>query len=119
MPEFERTFVEYHGFGRDPILRKMAKVCLAEIDRLQEENDQIEVSRARIARHCEYLTFENERLQEKAAHLREALDEIANPVAAMRRRLKEGEELNGQYAVMLSESSEHLKSIARKALEPL
>lgn len=49
--------------------------------------------------------------------LREALEEIAEPVPFMRKRAEaEGSKLNGQMAVALSDDSQFLKSIARAAL---
>lgn len=45
-----------------------------------------------------------------------ALEEIADPVKFMRKNLQEGEALDGQYAYMLSNDANHLKQIARKAL---
>jgi hypothetical protein len=46
-----------------------------------------------------------------------ALEEIANPIAAMQRRAaQEGHALNGPAAIALSDDPAHLKSIARAAL---
>lgn len=60
---------------------------------------------------------ENARLSAQVARLVEALQEIAHPIAYMRKRADAaGAGLNGQYAVMLSESANHLKSLAAKAL---
>lgn len=47
----------------------------------------------------------------------EALEEIVNPIKYMKQRLKEGEQINGIYAVELSKDHNHLKSIAQQALK--
>lgn len=46
-----------------------------------------------------------------------ALERITEPIKHMLSDLKEGEQLNGQYTIQLSNDPEYLKSIARKALE--
>lgn len=49
--------------------------------------------------------------------LREALEEIANPILAMQLRAKaEGYKLDGMIASMLAKDPEYLKGIARAAL---
>lgn len=48
-----------------------------------------------------------------------ALEEIVNPIKFMRERLKEGEKLEGTYAVILSQDHNYLKSIAQKALDTI
>lgn len=48
--------------------------------------------------------------------LREALEEIINPIKFIRLRLKDGEVLNGTYAVLLSKDAHYLQSIAIKTL---
>lgn len=63
------------------------------------------------------LTAANTKLAEEIERLRKALEEIANPIEFMRKRLKEGEQLNGQYAVMLSQDHNFLKSIAKDAFK--
>ena len=56
-------------------------------------------------------------LATEVARLREALEEIANPLATMARRAKaEGARLSGMAAV-IAQDPEHLKRIARTALE--
>lgn len=50
------------------------------------------------------------------AQMRDALEEIINPIAAMQARLKEGEMLDGNMAHMLAKDPEYLRSIARAAL---
>ena len=50
------------------------------------------------------------------AKLVEALEEITRPVLFMRRRLKEGEQLNGMMAVQLGKDAGYLKDIATAAL---
>lgn len=47
----------------------------------------------------------------------QALRDISDPVAKMERELEDGYELNGFYAVKLSEDHKYLKSIADKALK--
>ena len=49
--------------------------------------------------------------------LREALKNIANPIAYMESRLQEGERLNGMMALQLGNSPEYLKGIAEQALK--
>lgn len=49
----------------------------------------------------------------------QALRDISDPVAKMERELEEGYELNGFYAVKLSEDHKYLKSIADKALKAI
>lgn len=48
--------------------------------------------------------------------LMEALNEIVDPIAYMRARLKQGERLDGVYAMHLSHSASHLQSIAAEAI---
>lgn len=48
---------------------------------------------------------------------REVLEKIANPIAAFRKELKEGEQLNGEYAIRLSNDANYLKKLASDALE--
>lgn len=48
--------------------------------------------------------------------LREALEKIANPINFMQAELKEGETINGQMAIQLSNDAAYLKSIAITAL---
>ena len=68
--------------------------------------EQCEAAVAQVAA----LTAENQRL-------REALEEIENPIEFVRKRLKDGEQINGQYAVLLSQDHNYLKSIAKDALK--
>lgn len=57
------------------------------------------------------LRSENERLKA-------ALEEIVDPIKAMKEKLKDGEKLNGLYAVDLSNNANYLKRIAENALSP-
>lgn len=52
--------------------------------------------------------------------LRAALREIRDPISGMRARMNvaDGEGINGQMAITLSNSPEYLKEIARAALSP-
>jgi hypothetical protein len=77
-----------------PVLRKAIE---AYIDAYIEESDTGEVER-----------------------LRAALREILDPISGMRARMNvaDGEGLNGQMAITLSNSPEYLKQIARAALYP-
>jgi len=45
-----------------------------------------------------------------------ALQAIRNPIAHFQQQLKDGEKLDGMYAVQLSNDAGYLKSIADKAL---
>lgn len=57
-------------------------------------------------------------LQAENARLRAALKDIVDPVLKMQREAeKDGCNLNGAMAVMLSENAGYLKEIARKALK--
>jgi hypothetical protein len=58
------------------------------------------------------LKAENERLKA-------ALEQISNPIKFMQNNLKEGEKLDGFYAIQLSQSASYLKDIAKEALESL
>lgn len=46
----------------------------------------------------------------------EALNRIKSPISFMQKELKEGEHLNGVYAVQLARDANYLQSIAKKAL---
>jgi uroporphyrinogen-III synthase len=48
--------------------------------------------------------------------LLEALKKIVNPIAYMRSKLKDGEQLNGHYAIQLSGDPQYLKGIALTAI---
>jgi uncharacterized protein YicC (UPF0701 family) len=58
----------------------------------------------------------NKTIEQRA---KEALEEIVNPIKFMRDRLKEGEQLNGMFAVQLSNDASHLKEIAQIALNDI
>ncbi len=64
------------------------------------------------------LKVDNRLLQIENDRLREALDRIANPIKWMQLDLKEGEQINGQYAIQLSNDAAYLKGIANKTLNP-
>lgn len=49
----------------------------------------------------------------------DALKQIANPIGHLKANLKEGEVLNGQQAILLSENPNYLKGIAEQALDKL
>jgi hypothetical protein len=48
-----------------------------------------------------------------------ALQKIKDPIAHMKQELKEGEELNGYYAVQLSNDAHYLRSIAEQGLNAI
>lgn len=53
-------------------------------------------------------------------HLTEALERIANPIEFMQREAKKnGDELNGRAAILLSNDAQYLKDIAKNALTGL
>lgn len=54
--------------------------------------------------------------QEEAQRLRDALEEIADPIKFMRARLEDGEQLNGVYAIQMAESGNYLREIAKRAI---
>jgi hypothetical protein len=56
------------------------------------------------------------RLQSENERLKSALEQIAEPIGWMQKNLKEGERLDGGYAIMLSNDANYLKGIARAAL---
>ena len=60
---------------------------------------------------------ETSELLKQNEELREALKNIANPIAYMESRLQEGERLNGMMALQLGNSPEYLKGIAEQALK--
>ena len=66
------------------------------------------------AQKCGLLPSE---LLQQRDELREALKNIANPIAYMESRLQEGERLNGMMALQLGNSPEYLKGIAEQALK--
>ena len=66
------------------------------------------------AQKCGMLPSE---LLKQNEELREALKNIANPIAYMESRLQEGERLNGMMALQLGNSPEYLKGIAEQALK--
>lgn len=49
--------------------------------------------------------------------LKTALEEIVDPIKFMRKRLQPDERLNGTMAVLISQDHNHLKQIAKDALE--
>ena len=57
-------------------------------------------------------------LQSENERLKAALEEIVDPIKAMKEKLKDGEKLNGLYAVDLSNNANYLKRIAENALSP-
>lgn len=57
-----------------------------------------------------------EELEKEIERLKGLLEEIANPIAAMRKSLMEGEGLNGVYAIALSNDANYLKEIAKRGL---
>lgn len=54
--------------------------------------------------------------QPEVQRLRDALEEIADPIKFMRARLEDGEQLNGVYAIQMAESGNYLREIAKRAL---
>jgi len=54
--------------------------------------------------------------QSEVQRLRDALEEIADPIKFMRARLEDGEQLNGVYAIQMAESGNYLREIAKRAL---
>ena len=54
--------------------------------------------------------------QGEVQRLREALEEIADPIKFMRARLEDGEQLNGVYAIQMAESGSYLREIAKRAI---
>lgn len=52
------------------------------------------------------------RLKAENERLRGALSEIVSPISYMQNRLKEGEQLNGIYAVKLADDANYLRGIA-------
>jgi hypothetical protein len=63
--------------------------------------------------------FENSQLKKQVEYLKSALEKISNPIKSMEQELKEGETLNGQYAIQLSNDASYLKSIALNAINDL
>ena len=57
-----------------------------------------------------------EALRAEVQRLRDALEEIADPIKFMRARLEDGEQLNGVYAIQMAESGNYLRDIAKRAL---
>lgn len=55
-------------------------------------------------------------VEKERDNYKEALQEIVYPIDFMRRRLKDGEQLNGLYAMELSNDVWYLKNIAKKSL---
>ena len=56
-------------------------------------------------------------LRKEIRRLREALEDIANPLQRLKRNVPEGAKLNGQMAVALMESPDFYKDIAQQALD--
>lgn len=57
---------------------------------------------------------------EEIRRLRSALEEIANPIKAMRERaVAEDKRLDGHIAINLAGSAQYLKDIATEALKPI
>lgn len=55
-------------------------------------------------------------LAEQDLTFRKALEDIVDPIGKMKRELKDGEQLNGMFAVQMAESAHYLQSIATDAL---
>ncbi|MDO8604361.1 MAG: hypothetical protein Q7K40_03110 [bacterium] len=49
----------------------------------------------------------------------QALDDIADPITALKRNLKPGESLNGPTAINLKNSPDHLRNIATTAIKQI
>lgn len=56
-------------------------------------------------------------LAEQDQTFRKALEDVVDPIGKMRRELQDGEQLNGVYAIQMSDNAEYIKSIARDALK--
>lgn len=65
----------------------------------------------------ESLISENAKLKAENDRLRGALSEIVSPISYMQNRLKEGEQLNGIYAVKLADDANYLRGIAANAID--
>ena len=48
-----------------------------------------------------------------------ALEDIVNPIGYMKSQLKDGESLNGHYAIMISDKPKFYQDIAKEALEKI
>jgi hypothetical protein len=49
----------------------------------------------------------------------QTLEDIINPITKLKRGLKDGEQLDGGYAIMLSKDPEYLRTMAQEALNKL
>ena len=88
------------------ILRKWTKV----------RYDENEKERAKAIQLATELQAKHE---EEIREMREAFDEIANPIKYMRQRLKDGEQLDGVGAAFLSDNATYLKEIAKRQVSKL
>lgn len=81
------------------------------------EDDEEYLSRLNILLDEHYYPKEKyDELLKQRDELKEALKRIADPIEYMRQNLKEGESLNGQMAIRISENASYLQDIAKTAI---
>lgn len=102
------TVAEVTGIVRD-ILRNSRSIGVANIERAEQYGVTLLIGAIERQQRAQLAEIKR---------LGEALREIAEPVAFMRKRAEsDGHKLNGRMAVSLSDDANFLKSIAREALK--
>lgn len=95
---------------------KPSDVIVSYVDKLRAENDRLRAERDAFRDSRNYLIEEISDHLSEIAELRDALEEIADPIKFMRARLEDGEQLNWVYAIQMAESGNYLREIAKRAL---
>ena len=103
-------------YSNDAIFQAGAASRDAEFARLRAINSKLCEKSNWYVIHTARLEEERDQLRAQINVLREALEEIADPIKFMRARLEDGEQLNGVYAIQMAESGNYLREIAKRAL---
>lgn len=90
-----------------------------ELEAVKKERDtfgqNVEMFRQEVKKRTDFADWVTRQRDE----LQAALDEIANPIRYMKSRLKDGEQIDGAHAALLSNNANYLKDIAEKSLSRL
>jgi hypothetical protein len=89
----------------------------AELRRLHGEVAAMNQRADEIHKWYDVLLDRAEQAEAEVERLREALEDVIDPISKMERELEDGYNLDGAMAVSLSRDPEYLRSIARAALK--
>jgi hypothetical protein len=108
------AYVEYEDYvALETECDSLWSTYVALVDKLGIDTEKAKTADGKpsdvIISYVDALRAENDRL-------RDALEEIADPIKFMRARLEDGEQLNGVYAIQMAESGNYLREIAKRAL---